>query len=301
MNNMKFNIKYVIAILMIFMLNSCDDKLESFEVSGSTEMPVAIDPSLVQFKALPGQILLSWTTPDKNFTYMKVWYNDPISKKDVYKIVSPGTLEILISNTRARFGEYTFHFQTFNAAHVGSEIKDVKAVSGVAPSTITIKSKMKIALTADMLSTNAQEPSEGPIKNLVDGDSGTFFHTRWSSPQIDLPHWIEIQLREPHENFIVYYMNRKDNTWTSDGRPRVVELQISNDGSSWETVETLSGLPATAGSEYTSNYVMPGKTFTYFRFKVTATTGNTKYFNLAEFALYDVVLDIYNPETEPLD
>mgnify|MGYP000795600327 FL=1 len=46
---------------------------------------------------------------------------------------------------------------------------------------------------------------------------------------------------------------------------------------------------------------MPGKTFTYFRFNVTATSGNTKYFNLAEFKFYDVEVEVYDPETVPLD
>ena len=85
-------------------------------------------------------------------------------------------------------------------------------------------------IEADQLSTNAQEPSEGPIKNLIDGKGNTFFHTRWSSPQIELPHYIQIDFKEAHEDFAIYYQNRTDNTWTSEGRPSVVELQISSDG-----------------------------------------------------------------------
>ena len=156
-------------------------------------------------------------------------------------------------------------------------------------------------MAGDQLSTNDQEPTEGPIKNLIDGNSGTFFHTRWSSPQIELPHHIQIDFKESHENFAIYYQNRTDNTWTSDGRPSVVELQISNDAENWETVGTLSGLPSAHSTEYTSDFVMPGKTFTYFRFNVTATSGNTKYFNLAEFKFYDVEVEVYDPETVPLD
>ena len=69
-----------------------------------------------------------------------------------------------------------------------------------------------------MLSTNAQEPTEGPIANLVDGNSGSFFHTRWSSPLIALPHYIQIDFTEPHQDFVINYVNRTDNTWTTDGR-----------------------------------------------------------------------------------
>lgn len=224
-----------------------------------------------------------------------------MTKEDVCKIASVGTTEMLIDDTRARFGDYSFYFQTFNAAHQGSAVTEVKAKSGEAPATTTEKFRTEVKLAGDQLSTNAQEPTEGPIKNLIDGNSGTFFHTRWSSPQIELPHHIQIDFKESHENFAIYYQNRTDNTWTSDGRPSVVELQISNDAENWETVGTLSGLPSAHSTEYTSDFVMPGKTFTYFRFNVTATSGNTKYFNLAEFKFYDVEVEVYDPETVPLD
>ena len=46
-----------------------------------------------------------------------------------------------------------------------------------------------------------------------------FFHTRWSSPQIDLPHYIQIDFKEAHENFSVYYRTRGDDTWTTAARP----------------------------------------------------------------------------------
>ena len=64
-------------------------------------------------------------------------------------------------DTRARFGDYSFFFQTFNAAHQGSEVTEIKAKSGAAPSTTTEKSRTEMKIEADQLSTNAQEPSEG--------------------------------------------------------------------------------------------------------------------------------------------
>lgn len=293
---MKMNFKYAVAVLSVISAAGCDDKIEPFERTGLTEAPAAIQT--ITSEPLPGQIQLNWAAPEGDFTYLQIKYYDPLAQKDVYKIASKGTTEMLIDNTRARFGEYEFSFQTFNALDQSSEAKIFKAISGAAPSTITVVGKSKIALTDDQLSTNAQEPSEGPIKNLIDSNTGSFFHTRWSSPQIDLPHWIQVNLKEPHENFSIYYMNRTDNTWTTAGRPSVVEFQISNDGNNWETITTISGMPTAAGSEYNSDYVSPGKTFTYFRFLVTATSGNTKYFNMAEFAMYDVELDVYDPELE---
>ena len=153
---------------------------------------------------------------------------------------------------------------------------------------------------AEQLSTNAQEPSEGPIKNAVDGDKNTFFHTNWHEA-IPYPQWIQVNLKEPHENFLVGYINRTDNSWTTSGRPSVVDLQISNNGIDWETVGTLDGLPSSAGSEYISTFFMPGKTFTYFRFSVTSATRSSSYWNIGEFMMYDAEVAIDDPETAPLD
>ncbi|MDL2291584.1 discoidin domain-containing protein [Bacteroides sp. OttesenSCG-928-F21] len=287
-----------VLLLLILATTGCDDKITEFEIVGNTSAPAAIDVNKVSSEALPGQINLTWEAPEGDFAYLKIKYYDPKQKKDVYKLASKGTTEMLIDETRARYGDYTFYFQTFNDAHQGGDIQTVKAKSGAAPSVTTVVSKEKINITAGQLSTNAQEPSEGPIANLVDGKSNTFFHTRWSSPQIDLPQYIQVKFNEPHENVSIYYQNRTDNTWTTAGRPSVVELQISNNGEAWETVTELSGLPSAHSSTYTSDYIAPGKTFTYFRFNVTATTGATKYFNLAEYAMYDVELAVYDPETD---
>lgn len=299
---MKMNFEYIIAAILFVGMTGCDDKLETFEIAGGVTAPTAITTSVVNSEALPGQIKLVWEKPAEGaFDYLQIKYYDPLAKEDVCKIASIGTTEMLIDNTRARFGDYSFFFQTFNAAHQGSVVTEIKAKSGAAPSTTTEKSRTEVKLTVDQLSTNAQEPSEGPIKNLIDGNKGSFFHTRWNSPQIELPHYIQIDFNEAHEDFAIYYQNRTDNTWTSDGRPSVVELQVSNDGENWETLSTLSGLPTTHSSEYTSAFVTPGKSFTHFRFNVIATSGNTKYFNMAEFKFYDVEVDVYDPETVPLD
>lgn len=297
---MKLNLKYILVAWSMLFLTSCNDNLEVFEIAGSNAAPAVIEASAVKSEALPGQIKLTWEAPEGDYAYLQIKYYDPLLKKDICKIASKTITEMMFENTRARFGEYTFYFQTFNAAHQASEVKEIKARSGVTPATTT-ETRTKVALTAAQLSTNAQEPTEGPIANLIDGKGNTFFHTRWSKPLIALPHYIQIDFKEEHETFAIYYQNRTDNTWTTEGRPSVVELQISNDAKEWETVKTLSGLPITHSSEYTSDFVEPKKKYKYFRFLVTATSSNISYFNLAEFAFYDVKVDVYDPETVPLD
>lgn len=296
---MKFNIKHIIAVLALVGTTGCDDKLETFEVTGSTATPAAIDASAVQSEALPGQIKLTWTPPQGDFAYMQVRYNDPLQKKDICKIFSKGATELLIENTRARFGDYSFFFQTFNVADQGSAVTEVKARSGAAPATVTEKSRTGVTLKTEQLSCNYPDASEGQYAHLVDGNTGTFFHSNWHSPQEPLPHYIQIDFEEEHENFAFEYYTR--NTSNTDGYPTTAEFQISTDGTNWETLTTLSGLPATKATKYTSDFVVAGKKFKHFRFNVLTSSLNKNYFHIAEIYFYDVEVEVYDPETVPLD
>lgn len=294
--------KYIQSICMgaavTALLVSCDKNFETFEPDGYMGTPVTLTADKITSEALPGQIKLEWNTPENpSWDYMQIKYHDPWTGEDVTRLVSSYTSSLLIENTLQRFGDYTFTFQAFNANNQKGDITEVKAQSGRLPATVTV-SKKEVKLTASQLSTNYQEPSEGPIKNLIDGDVSTFFHTRWSSPQSPLPHYIQINFAEEHENFAIWYQNRQ---W-SQACPQNVELQISSDGQTWETVKTItSGLPSGGSAEYTSDIVQPGKSFKYFRFNVTKTYGDTKYFNMAEFRFYDAQITTYDPETQDLN
>lgn len=68
----------------------------------------------------------------------------------------------------------------------------------------------RIPITAAMLSTNAQEPSEGPIANLLDGNVETFFHSLWSST-INEKHYIQVTLPETYSKVWIRYCNRHNN------------------------------------------------------------------------------------------
>lgn len=68
----------------------------------------------------------------------------------------------------------------------------------------------KYPLTIDMLSTNAQEPSEGPLKNVLDGDVNTFFHTAWSIGVAE-NHYVLVTLPKSINKFEFSYTNRSSN------------------------------------------------------------------------------------------
>lgn len=143
---------------------------------------------------------------------------------------------------------------------------------------------VQLPLTADMLSSNAQEPNEGPIQNLLDGNPGTFFHSAWSF-SIPVAHNIQVKLNEPINGCIFWYQNRNN----GNGKPIDVTIDVSADGETWtELTHIVSGLPTAAGSTYESAYLASDTPFTYFRYTVHKTNSGTAptFFNMAEFKMF---------------
>lgn len=83
--------------------------------------------------------------------------------------------------------------------------------------------------------TNAQEPTEGPIKNLTDGDVSSFFHTIWSATGPDEDHYIEATLPNAADKFYISFIKRNDSN-----RPTKIVVT----GGESEPVEITEGLPA---------------------------------------------------------
>lgn len=142
----------------------------------------------------------------------------------------------------------------------------------------------KIALDIGMLTTNAQESTEGPLENLIDNNPATFFHSSWSE-SIPAAHYFQIALKEPITKCQFEYQNRSN----ANGKPEDVTIFISNDGVTWKELQNISsGLPTGAASTYTSPVMNSDSSFSYFRFTVNRTNGGSAptFFSLAEFVLY---------------
>lgn len=286
---------YLIAAALCAGMAGCDDKIETYETEGVTSAPVAIAASSVTTEALPGQIRLMWPAPAENaYEYLQIRYNDPLTKEEVCLIASNHATEMLIDDTRARFGDYTFAFQTFNVNGQGSTVTEVKAQSGPAPTT---EQHLEVILSGDQLSTDCQEPTEGPVSNLVNNNYNDFFHARWSSPQVPMPHYVQIDFKEEHQNFTIEWWDRI--VGNPDGFPTKVEILVSNDGSTWDLVDTLEGIPASSGAHVTTDVYMWDAPFRYLRLNVLEATRGSNYFHMAELKFYDV--EIYDPETAPLE
>ena len=297
---MKRMIMYVAATAATFIgLFSCTADYVSFEET-TKYLTVPSSVETITSEALPGQIKLKWNVPaDSNYYFLRVSYYDPLTKKDVSRLASAYVDTMLIDNTRKRFGEYEFKFQTFNSKNEGGEIKTVKAVSEAAPTTETIVSESKVALTAEQLSFNAA-PIEGQAADLVDGDLGTYVNTPWQGADMSkAPFYLQVVLKDPLQNLkIAYSMPSSKATG-----PKQVKVWVSDDGDEWrELIYIASGLVTGKGESWTSELIKADTPFKYLRWVIELSTSGGKYaWNMSEFSLYDVKLDIYDPEKVELD
>ena len=141
----------------------------------------------------------------------------------------------------------------------------------------------KIHLTKEMLATNAQEPREGPIANMIDGNPATYFHTAWSVHPTDDAHNFSVTLANPIRKFSFQYTNRNH----PNGKPKVIKILGSNDGTNFTEITTISsGLPAGAATIYTSGVIEANMAYKILRFDVTQTYAGSKYFCLAELSIF---------------
>lgn len=153
-----------------------------------------------------------------------------------------------------------------------------------------------ILTSADQLSTNKQETSEGPISNLVDGNKNTFFHSTWTSYNSDNAYaYLQIDLRGAYKDLLLYYSKR--NGYELHGLPtqfHVFATNTPNDEASWKDCGYSNQL------SYNYDHQESGKTilnldgdYQYIRLQVEKTgdmvqfNGNL-YFSLSELLIYPI-------------
>lgn len=183
-----------------------------------------------------------------------------------------------------------------------------------------------LADAAEFLSTNAQEPTEGAMANIVDADLSTYFHSIWSAgwaeghdeSEGNAPHYLQVTLPQPVTGVALKMTKRWKNANQADNAPTVVEIQASTDGGTsfatvpgYEEAEINYQYPATVGEETRQNvtgilYVedLPKGT-NALRMVVLHTvsdgankTSGAVFFSLSEFRVYEAA---YDPELSILE
>ncbi|MBQ8271120.1 MAG: glycoside hydrolase N-terminal domain-containing protein [Bacteroidaceae bacterium] len=137
----------------------------------------------------------------------------------------------------------------------------------------------------------------GGVPALIDGESGTFFHTNWNNAvtAINDDHFIEVNLGDENavSEFKFYYQAR-----TGSGLgdyPKTIKIQGSNNDSDYTDIATVeprneNGGIIENGAEWTSGTIGNGNAYSTLRFYVTVTTTNKTagghiFWHMAEFGL----------------
>ena len=251
-----------------------------------------------------GAITLRWDLPSESDLFMvKVEFYNIREKKNYVMNKSAYSESLTIDGLLARDGEYTFKLTAVNAAgQASSTSSEVKCTCLPVQPTTTITSQEIEATMLDNYSTNAQEPEEGPLKDLFDGKNNTFFHTPWSTDPVPYPQWVQIETSEPVNGLKFYTINRE---W-SVAKPGYVEILGSNDGEDWTKLYEFSGeeIPGGGNERYDSpliyNEESPDIHYKYFRYSVTEGDGGLNFWNMAEvsWTFYEITQIIDDPESE---
>ena len=137
---------------------------------------------------------------------------------------------------------------------------------------------------ASQFSSNAVEPKEGALANLIDGNYSTFFHSAWSVT-VAGTHHLQVEVSEPVESFSFYFKKRHNN---NNNRPTDLTILGSADGVEFaEVAHITTGLPTSADTlDYMSEIITLEAPCKYLRFAVNKTNNNTAFFTFSEFYLF---------------
>lgn len=133
---------------------------------------------------------------------------------------------------------------------------------------------LEIAQTSDLTvvdrttlraTSSTNQSGEGPEK-AIDGDPNTMWHCDWNNTT--LPHWLDLQMSQPTEIKGITFTPRSN---LANGTPKAYEIQISTDGTNYQTVKSGS-CSMTEFKPYTFEF--DPVTAVNVRFVITASVGN---------------------------
>lgn len=191
------------------------------------------------------------------------------------------TFHITINKENLEYGDYMIPVRIANSSNPNFQVDEA---TGMALIGITF-TLPEIALTADMLSSNYVEPSEGSLANLLDGDITTYFHSAWSIATTG-EHYVQVDLNEPISSLSFTYTTRDSN---GNAAPAEMYVSVSTDGEQWMEVKRFTsaadGLPTGGAMSWTSPRIDCGENISHVRFTNVVNATGGAYFVWSEFSM----------------
>lgn len=121
--------------------------------------------------------------------------------------------------------------------------------------------------------------STNPGSNVLDGNTGTNWHTQWRTAKPPHPHWITIDMKESKKVHGFYFWPAS----TSNGNPADIHIDLSADGTNWQ-----SGGDFTLVNTFERQVVYLSSTVSarYFKVTINSSTGNTHFTHPTEIGAF---------------
>ena len=220
---------------------------------------------------------------------------------DLASVIAEGNaaLSVLSTNlSKAYKNVYDAVYEQSNLSHLSKLYTQAKDFTfGYSPLLPTYTAGSNILTSADQLSTNKQETSEGPIRNLVDGDKNTYFHSTWDANNEDNAFaYLQIDLKGAYKDLLLDFTKRYNFTGNK-GYPiqfHVFATNTPNDEESWKDCGYSNFLRYYNDNKQNGQTIVRlGGDYQYVRLQVEKTGGMEKskgnlYFALGELAIYPV-------------
>lgn len=141
------------------------------------------------------------------------------------------------------------------------------------------------------LSSPFTDSQEGSLKNLIDGDLKTFWHSDWHHGRVQPhSHYLQVELNEPVKGDVTASIGRRMNTLNN--HPVLISVEASSDGTNYVNVGLMQ-FPYERQSVHFGVDPLPSATFhldknaKYLRFYCDKTNGNLQegFWHMSEFRL----------------
>lgn len=126
---------------------------------------------------------------------------------------------------------------------------DVRTVSTTQEVSVSSRARIPNAQISATASSEETSGEDGAAANMLDGNAGTFWHSRWSSAATSYPHVLTFDLGAAEQVDGISYLRRGAN---QNGPIKGYEVAVSTDGQAYTPVASGSGRTSPSGRTWTS-------------------------------------------------
>lgn len=173
---------------------------------------------------------------------------------------------------------------------------DVRTVSTVQQTSVASRARIPNAQITASASSEETDGEDGGAANMLDGEAGTFWHSRWSANATSYPHVVTFDLGTAEKIDGISYLRRGAN---QNGPIKGYQVAVSTDGATYTEV----GSGEWANVADWQNVDFAAVSARYVRVTATSSISGTQFAAIAEMAIYGTPApkDGHAPKTRPAD